>query len=71
MADVTLDCENATISKQIKVAGCNGVYTMMENISQLAWVNQTSKTTYLLRTNAMDEETLILIAGEFMEKILK
>ena len=65
---ITVDSENATISQRVKIAGHDGVFVSKEGMSQLAWVDKTTSTSYLLNADSMDQETLVSIAEELMRK---
>ena len=70
-SDLTIDREDAPISKKCKVAESDGVFVVKDGFTQLAWVNPEKSTSYLLNADALDEDTLVMIAEKLMQKMSK
>ena len=65
-ANITVDSENATASRECTVAGHAGVYVCKKGESQLAWVDAERNTSYLLLSDVLSEGELITIAEKMM-----
>ena len=68
---ITVDSENAPISKEYLIAGCAGVYVHKDGLFQLGWVNKETNMSYLLSSDSLTEEELLSVAEQFMEKFGK
>lgn len=70
-SDITVDSENASISKKYKIAGYAGIYVYEDGLSQLAWVDEENHKAYLMGGTAISESELLSIAEQLMEIIEK
>lgn len=70
-SDITVDSENAPISKKHQIAGYAGIYVYKDNLSQLAWVDEENRMSYLLGGNAVSQSELLKIAEQLMGIIEK
>lgn len=60
-ASLHVDIEGATVRKELKVLGFDGVLTAKSGIVQIAWCDSTTGTMYLISMmNASEEEVLVL-----------
>lgn len=68
---ITVDSEDAPVSKKHQIAGLAGVYVHKDGASQLAWVDKEKSMSYLLSGDAISESELLAIAEQLMEIIEK
>lgn len=70
-AFITIDSENAEVSENGLVAGCKYVFVLKNDLVQIAWIDEQTDISYILSTDTMDKESLLLIAEELMKKMSK
>ena len=70
-SDITVDSEDAPVSKKYIIAGHTGIYVYEDGLAQLSWVNKETNMSYLLSSDAMSEKELLSVAERFMENFEK
>ena len=69
--DITLDSENAEISKTCDVMEHKGIFVLKSNLSQLAWIDEVDCASYLLSSDAISESDLFSIAKQLIVRMEK
>ena len=64
-----IDSENTTSTKEIKILNFDGVLSVKNQATQIAWCNNETQTMYLIITNTLTESELITLAENLITRI--